>query len=266
MATVTEPARKKRKTPPSEVTIEKEEDLDKLLHDMVKTLTLKIQCDNEIFHKISVICGSVVESIHICPEYEDSNPKVLDTSDANFEFSQLKRLNMQFQALQSIHLDKAQFPQLTSFNFEQPCATDQDRIHLDLPELESLFFEHICVNDASDFGPSLSRCKKLRSLSCYKMWGLGSYSGVHILRCPVLETFNIYRSDDAEHFSIHSPRLEDVNIQACYSIGRVNVFPKKGQTYEVNHINADAPKGNILTNERCGEVHGTDDDPFSCLF
>jgi hypothetical protein len=105
--------------------------------------------------------------------------------------------------------------------------------HTDLPNLRHMFLEHIHIEDVSDFGPSLSRSPKLNSYFGYKVWGLGAKLE-HALVLPNATTLDFYRSDDLRRLKLWAPRLEDLGLQACYSIERVTLLQRKPAKFKGN--------------------------------
>lgn len=115
-----------------------------------------------------------------------------------------------------------------------------DKFQLNLPHLESLSFEHTHVYDSRSFGPSLNKCPKLKTLSCYKLWGLSGTT--HKLRVPEAETLDFYRSDDLEGLELWAPKLTMLGLRACYALDHVRLMAdppgQKPSGLTVNMINA----------------------------
>ena len=82
---------------------------------------------------------------------------------------------------------------------------------------------------------------------------------------------------DLRRLKLWAPRLESLNLQACYSIGGVTLLERRparpaGPLYQfegepseftVNCMNTRVPKGNLVTSRRCREViKNSGDDLF----
>jgi len=158
---------------------------------------------------------------------------------------------------------------LEHLSIDQPLARSLEYFNVCLPELRSMSFQFIDVEDPSGFGHSLSSCPKLDSFSSYKLWGLSvPKRETHILMLPSCKSLDLYRSDDLNYLKIWAPRLENLNLQACYDISKVSLLDQKedgytGPQYEfsgtpthytVNCMNTSRPKGNITTHARCSQV------------
>jgi len=220
--------------------------------------------------------GQNLEKLNMNPEYNDVNPPVIDTSEV--KFPKLKGFEAKHQGIQSIHFTADCFPLLESVTIEQPCCVHPDAFNTDLPNLQSMGFEFVTIKDTSNFGPSLSRSPKLKYFAGYKLWGLGE-KAVHRLILPNVTYLNLYRSDDLRGLKLWAPKLEELNLQACYSIAKVDLMTRKpagftGPEYavvgtpsdfSVNCINAEVPKGTLVSNKRCRKVWLPDDDQWAAL-
>eukprot|EP00092_Neocalanus_flemingeri_P021543 GFUD01023365.1.p1 GENE.GFUD01023365.1~~GFUD01023365.1.p1 ORF type:complete len:335 (+),score=93.90 GFUD01023365.1:48-1052(+) len=209
--------------------------------------------------------GRELEVLDCRPEYEDSNPPVIDTSKV--KFLKLRSLNLTHQAIKAIHFTADCFPLLETLSIDQPCALDPETFHTDLPNLRSMSFNFVTILDVKDFGRSLSRSPKLENFSGYKLWGLGR-KAEHSLVLPSCTSLDFYRSDDLRKLKLWAPRLEDLNLQACYDIKTVTLLERRppgfsGPEYEVtgepskfvvNCANTSEPGGNLITSSRCQKV------------
>jgi len=242
------------------------------------SLDVTVPLSQEALVKLSVSpLGMNLEQVTIYPEYEDGDPPVIDTSQVTFPM--LKKFSAECQAFQSVHFTADCFPLLESLSIESPCATTLDAFHTELPNLQHMNFQYVTIEDTSDFGPSLSRSPKLETFTSYKLWGLGSKSA-HRLILPNMKNLDLYRSDDLRGLKLWAPRLEDLNLQACYDISKVDLLKQKpagfsGPEYafageesefELNCINCCdiPPKGTMVTSPRCKKVHSKlcdDDNP-----
>lgn len=250
--------------------VETESDLEKI-PDGIEVLDVNIQLSTDDLLSICSKVGKTLTSLEIHPEYNDENSKTMDVGDSRLKFPKLERMDCKFQEIFALNFKKECFPQLSRVSIEQPCAQNLAFADFDLPELKHLSFEHVTFDETSKFGKSCSKSKKLENIMANKLWGLGC--GNQCFRCPALETFDVYRSDDIESISIHSKNLNEINLQACYSIRKVNIYPDSGIEYRVNLLNCcDVPSGNLTTNSRCGEIFGKpggsdeDADPMGWMF
>merc|ERR1719186_2472710 len=213
-----------------------------------------------------------MEELEIHPEYQDDSP-TLDFSEVSF--LNLKSLTIHYQSLKAVHFTKEKTPLLSSLTLEQNCD-EVETFHLDLPELRFMSFQFLTVRDPTGFGKSLSRCPKLESFFGYKLWGLHvPKSKTHRLVLPNCSTLELHRSDDLNYLDIWAPKLEDLNLRACYSLDEVNILDRKPNgyggpqysfngtpsQYKVNLINTfdqdfpqENPLGNVITHPRCNNV------------
>jgi len=179
-----------------------------------------------------------LETLEIMPcRWVKGDPDAIDLEDdelGSFCFPNLKKLLFISKGLRTIHFMKENFPKLEILHLEQPCLYSHREFHLDLPELVELIMYDVHVKDTSDFGPSLSRSPKLKKLKTFKFWGLGHYNNTHIVRCPNMEHFELYRADDLKKLTVHSAVLTELNLRSSYAIRAINVFPKNGTKYKLN--------------------------------
>mmetsp|Transcript_14628 Transcript_14628/g.22030 ORF Transcript_14628/g.22030 Transcript_14628/m.22030 type:complete len:423 (+) Transcript_14628:41-1309(+) len=184
-----------------------------------------------------------LESLEIQPEYEDNTPRIDFTM---VRFPKLVDLTLDCIDLQHIHFDQENTPNLERLDIKN--SRDCDYIYLDLSHLQSVGFEFVTLNDATDFGPSLSRCSKLESFSSYKLWGLSHHSGIqsHPIINENLESLSLYRSDDLDGVALWCPKLSDLNLQACYSIEFLRLFAEYPtrymQLFKHNKLYVDYPQ------------------------
>eukprot|EP00092_Neocalanus_flemingeri_P072741 GFUD01089606.1.p1 GENE.GFUD01089606.1~~GFUD01089606.1.p1 ORF type:complete len:338 (-),score=103.75 GFUD01089606.1:77-1090(-) len=209
--------------------------------------------------------GRELEVLDCRPEYEDRNPPVIDTSKV--KFLKLRRLDLTHQAIKAVHLTADCFPLLEALSIDQPCARDPETFNTDLPNLCSMSFNFVTILDVKNFGRSLSRSPKLERFSGYKLWGLGR-KAEHSLVLPSCISLDFYRSDDLRKLKLWAPRLEDLDLQACYSIKTVTLLDRRpngfsGPEYQftgepskfvVNCANTNEPGGNLVTSSRCKKV------------
>ena len=176
--------------------------------------------------------------LSICPEYDDREPPVIDFSLVSFPT--LENLDMMFQALRAIHFTQENTPKLKHLSIEQPCARDLEYFNTDLPDMETMSFQFVTIDNpagmvvklvtslqrygsisSTGFGKSLSRSPRLRFFSGYKLWGLRvSKSKTHILVLPSCTDLDLYRSDDLNYLKIWAPKLTDLNLQVV--VGKAN--------------------------------------------
>jgi len=218
--------------------------------------------------------GARMTQLSICPEYDDREPPIIDFSLVSFPT--LENLDMMFQALRAIHFTQENTPKLKHLSIEQPCARDLEYFNTDLPDMETMSFQFVTIDNPAGFGKSLSRSPRLRFFSGYKLWGLRvSKSKTHILVLPNCTDLDLYRSDDLNYLKIWAPKLTDLNLQACYSITEVTLLDRKPKAsgpeynsagdpskYKVNIINTRAPKGNITTHPRCSKFQSDLSDDY----
>jgi len=207
------------------------------------------------------------------PSNFEERMKSLDFSMVSFPH--LKALDIYLQAVKDIHFTKENMPILNSLKIESPMLHNVGKFNLDLPDLESIDFQHVNLDDGSGFGKSLSRCPKLKYFFSYKLWGLRvPIKDTHILALPNCEYLTLHRSDCLNYLNIWAPKLEYLNLQASYDLERVIILDQKpggycGPEYSftgtpakflVNLINADVPKGNLDTHQRCRKILEEYDD------
>lgn len=56
-------------------------------------------------------------------------------------------------------------------------------------------------------------------------------SAAHFFTLPACTILDLYRSDDLESLDLYAPRLQSLNLQACYCLERVRLHP-----HGFNHI------------------------------
>lgn len=231
----------------------------------------------------SSMIGLNMSSLECRPDYDDDVP-IIDFSKVHFP--KLRSIELYCQGVKAVHFTKENTPLLESFDLESNGPQPLEYFCLDLPNLVSLSFQFVEIANPSDFGKSLSKCSNLKSVNCYKLFGLGvPKSKTHNLVLPRCKSLDFYRSDDLNYLKIWAPHLECLNLQACYAIDEVTILNNKpnGYTgpaytftgtpskYRVNCLNTTRPKGNLITHPRCGIVFPpTDDnheeyDPFEWL-
>jgi len=233
--------------------------------------------NQESFLKLSEsLLGKNISSLSLEPEYDDVHPPTIDTSVV--KFPKLKSFSSECQAIKAVHFSADCFPILESISIEQPCANDLEYFFTNLPNLKSLSFQFVTIEDPSMFGPSIGRSPKLESINCYKFWGLGGVP-VHTLVMPQVTYLDLYRSDDLTGLKIWAPKLLELQLRACYSLRVVKVLKNRPASYTgpeydfkgdpskfvVNIINAGLDRGYFENMPRVQEVAATEDeDPFLC--
>ena len=209
--------------------------------------------------------GQNATNLSISPrDYCDNSPEI-DYSLVTFPL--LLELSVHYQKIKAIHITKDNTPKLKHLSIEQ-VAEEVEYFLTDLPDLETIVLQFVDLSDPRGFGKSLSRSPKLNSVNCYKLWGLSGTKSSLVL--PSCEHLKFYRSDDLGYLKIWAPKLERLNLQACYSIKEVTIldsipqgykakgkeynFEGKLSDYKVNFINTSVPRGNITTHARCIKV------------
>ena len=185
-------------------------------------------------------------------------------------FPQLLSLESRHLGMKAIHFTKENTPKLKHLSID--LVQNVIRYFLtDLPDLETCAFQFLSIDDPRGLGKSLSRSPKLKSISCYKFWGIGDKkSETHVIVLPNCEHLKFHRSEDLTYMKIWAPKLQDLNFQACYDIKEVTIldsipqgyeakdkeysFSGKPSEYRVNFLNTTIPKGNATTHSRCTEV------------
>ena len=210
--------------------------------------------------------------------YDDVNWTPLDTTEA--AFPSLKTIDLHSQPVKAIHFTKECYPVLERITIEQCSALPFDYWNLDLPSLKGLSFEFVHVLDCDGFGPSLNKSPKLEYFISYKLHGLGSRRE-HTLVLPNCEIFNIYRSDDIRGLKMWAPKLEELNVRACYCLSKITMLKRRpkgfiGEEYErkakqmskfrVNVINSGLEPSYFDDWERVTKVYGHDDEGVDWYF
>merc|ERR1719186_470871 len=211
--------------------------------------------------------------LEIHPEYAEGVP-TLDFSEV--EFLTLESLTIRHQSIKSVHFTKEKTPLLSILHLDQTRPA-VDKFHLDLPELVFMNVEFLTVMNPTGFGKSISRCPKLETFFGYKLWGLHvPRRKTNRLVLPNCNKLELHRSDDLNYLDIWAPKLEDLNLRACFSLDEVNILDRKPNgyggpqysfngtpsQYKVNLINTfdldeENPLGNIgnvTTHPRCNNV------------
>ena len=93
---------------------------------------------------------------------------------------------------------------------------------LDLKELETLYIEDAELNEASDFGNSLSRCVRLKKFDSRKLRGFEECTQVIIHK--ELKDLQLYRSDDLQRLQVWAPKLHRFNVRSGYILRHVRLL------------------------------------------
>ena len=153
----------------------------------------------------------------------------------------LRGLTVRSQSLCAIDLTKERYPKLCNVSIDHNNDGDRDVafFNMDLPELQSLDMEYITIDNPGgrwdqfpaglhrgNFGFSLSRSPKLRSLSMYKCWGLGvgHRSNANTVLLPSCTDLSFHRSDDLDHLVFWAPRLRAIDLQAVFALDTVRIL------------------------------------------
>ena len=95
-----------------------------------------------------------------------------------------------------------------------------------------------------------------------QLWGLSSSK--QKLHLPACTSLSLCRSDDLSWLDVHASELASLNLQACYGLDHVRLYPPHGEECEVNLVNANIDKQSLrhLTqHERVGpELLSRDED------
>jgi len=210
--------------------------------------------------------GIHTEELLITPEYGNGESPVIDFKEVSF--LNLKSLAIRHQSIKAMDFTTENTPILSSLTIEQSCD-DMHNICMDLPELIEMEVDHITLQDSRGFGESLSRSPKLRFFNGYKFWGLFCQGNPHVLVLPNCEMFSLDRSDDLTHLEIWAPKLEELDLEGCFSLTEVNILDEKPHgypgpeyqfsgtpsQYQVNLINTDIEDGNLTSHPRCNKVN-----------
>jgi len=167
--------------------------------------------------------GTTIKELEFYFHNEGEAAQISFTQD--FKFPNLESLEFHYCSLDVFTLVNA--PKLKSLSFEQ-CTDSLEFIKFRLPSLEHLSFDFITINDPSDFGDSLSNSPLLETVFAYKLWGLGDSLGKKTVYLPNCTDLNFWRSDDISSLKIYAPRLQSLNLRACYSMKNLS-FGKRGK-------------------------------------
>lgn len=243
------------------------------------SLDVTVHLSQEALVKLSESpLGMILERLDLHPEYDEDNHTI---DFYKTKFPMLKELSILHQFIQSVYFTAECFPLLESLHIEQPLVPDQFFFNTDLPNLVHMSLRFVGLILASEFGPSLSRSPKLKTFISYKLYGLGCKAD-HKIVLPNITNLDFYRCEDLKGLKLWAPRLENLNLQACYSIRKVDIlnvnrkpagFPGpeydfKGEPskFEVNCTNCcDMPKGSMATSPRCKNILRPVEDPMGGL-
>lgn len=165
--------------------------------------------------------GTTVKELRF--QYEDESQPI---SFSDFEFPNLEKLEFYYCAVDFFSLVNA--PKLKWLSIEQASYCSIEHITFRLPSLEVLSFEFCTINDPSDFGESLTNSPLLERFIAYKLWGLGDSLGRKTVYLPSCTDLSLYRSDDISSLKIYAPRLQSLNLRACYDMSKL-WFGKRGK-------------------------------------
>ncbi len=153
----------------------------------------------------------------------DYNEKVakLDLDlNLNLLLPALERLHLRYIAWCNFNLKSTS---LLNIEIENPIPECCGKFAFRFPNLVSFNSTFLYLEDSSDFAASLSASPKLKRLCCYKLWGLGNQSTWYLPSC---EDINLYRSDDLSKPKLYCPRLQELNLRACYDISSVTLLKR----------------------------------------
>ncbi len=155
-------------------------------------------------------------------EYDDVDPPMLDLDlDLDEFLPSVARLELYCCFLGNFNLRSSS---LTSLSIEQISTYGIKTFSFRLPALRSLNFQFVLLDDPTDFGASVSASPRLDAISSYKLWGLGRDAGTMYL--PSCTRINLYRSDDLRTLKMYCPRLDELDLQACYGISSVSFLKR----------------------------------------
>lgn len=215
-----EPQKKKRKLgAPEAVAPPEEEKKYSITENGTKIEVSSALTQNEVVNLVSQY-GTKVKELTF--HYEEESEPI---SFTNFEFPNLEKLDFNHCALDIFILVNA--PKLKMLTIEH-CYLPIGFIKFRLPALESLWFEFCTIDDPSDLGDSLSNSPLIEKIYGYKLWGLGDSLGKKTVYLPNCKDLDLYRSDDLSSLKLYAPRLESLNLRACYDMTKLS-FGKRGK-------------------------------------
>jgi len=216
-----EPQKKKRKLGAQKAAAATEEQKKYSLAENGTEIEVSIAVTQDELVNLVALHGATVKKLTF--HYEEESKPI---RFAHFEFANLEQLEFNYCAVGVFNLVNA--PKLKSLSIEQCSYCPLYCIAFRLPSLESLSFEFCTIDDPSDFGDSLSNSPLLKRVYAYKLWGLGDSLGKRTVYLPNCTELNFYRSDDLSSLKIYAPRLESLNLRACYSMTKL-WFGKRGK-------------------------------------
>ncbi|KXZ53461.1 hypothetical protein GPECTOR_7g911 [Gonium pectorale] len=157
-----------------------------------------------------------LEELEINPEYDDHLPVLNFT---RLRFPCLTSLTVHNSRLATCCFTTHNTPKLQLLNLEQ--MSGLRAFKLELPDLETLAFEFVTIDDCSRLGESLSACPKLVTLSSYKFWGPDD---IYELSLPSCESLSLTRSDSLEGLRLWAPKLESLDLQGCFALRTVQLL------------------------------------------
>ena len=161
-----------------------------------------------------------IVALHMSFESDDYPP--LDFS--RICLPNLQRLELRCVNVHLLQLTQTNTPSITSISLDN--LTGEMGLHLELPELLSFSAEHTFVggeaSHSNDFGLSISRCPKLKTIHTYKFRGL---AGKNYCVLPSCESITLYRSECTDSLEILSaPKLTELNVRAAYGLDHLRVW------------------------------------------
>ena len=106
----------------------------------------------------------------------------------------------------------------------------------------------------ASFHESLLKQRHLCLASCLQLCGIGLGNAKHMLVLPECTCLNLYRADGLDHLDVTAPKLRTLDLQACYSLEHVRLYPGEGSSVDVNLINANIDGGSLDHFYRHGRV------------
>jgi hypothetical protein len=200
-----------------------QETCTRVMADVQKQLKLteREQVTPEALRGIAAENGEYLEELTICLEYNDGNLE-LDVGSvlSELKFPAMKRLSLSCCAAKELKLWDTAYPSLMYVDLSNMMG--EVNFDLNLPHLEGFSAEFTHAADGEMVAKSWSRCVSLDSINAYKMWGLSS--GFVLASLPNCTSLCLYRSDDLQQLMIYAPKLEELNLQACYGLELLKII------------------------------------------
>ncbi len=214
-------------------------------------LTRPDEVSAKALEKIATEFGGQLEKLSISLDYDEDEKADVGSVLSKLKFPSLESLSLSCCMAKELRLWDSEYPSLLKLELSNMIG--QVDFDLNLPKLNRFFAEHTHVADGEMFAKSWSRCVSLESIGCYKLWGLSS--GFIMASLPNCTALGLHRSDDLQQLLIYAPKLEELNLQACYGLDTFKIIDTPITPEQVMSVHAFSVPLQACKSFMCTELH-----------